>query len=745
MKFMRKLKRIICLFLLLATLVSVLPVTRAEADISTETFTEKVNAFLADSRWKHGISWNGSQKPKLSSWSSSGCCAYAADFVAYVYGSKSAAWTSSDFTKYTKLDEIRAGDIIYITGHWFVVLERNGNTLRTTEGNFDSKTRTTSSGWGIKNGKLHNLLAKDSERNFEYGYHYKFSNSGSSTTTTDPFTENPDNMSIGSTDATISLRLNKASGTKLTAYGAALYDANGKQLATTKSTPSSNYSSNTYVNMWYGVNKTLGVTLTPGTKYQFEFWATVDGKTYTSKKHSFTTTGSASSTTSSSSKVYYPIDLSASVAKSTILQQVGGDCAIVSMATVEAYLHGVTSDAEKKLVYNAVCKANNDPGNDYAYWGNVGYVAADLNWKTIYEKLETGYPTLIHRPASGKNSQHWAVVAGYTGSTTTLEPDKFLVVDVYHNNGAIGMSSGKNVMTVAQWRGSVAVDRMVYRKNGIAITNLSSGVRLAVNVAKAVHHQGDGHGVYGYVVSNATLTSVQIRIINAKNGNLIYDKTVNPNAKSYQVFKQDSNIKFADLPAGEYYYTVYGKDSAGKSNTVVKYFIVNSKWPSTLPVAPTFTIRYDGNGGTGVVSDVTLKFLNGSFTLPENPYTRLGYKFLGWSVQRSPDMRWYVQEEQTWKTEAEMKAAGYGARIYEEGYSTSMGWPWIKNCGNLSPTFTFYAQWEKLCTDGHNFVSGACTVCGEIDPDYWHKPSAADRGIFPSPAQEHPDSAHRPK
>ena len=56
---MRKLKRIICLFLLLATLVSVLPVTRAEAAISTETFTEKVNAFLADSRWKHGISWTG--------------------------------------------------------------------------------------------------------------------------------------------------------------------------------------------------------------------------------------------------------------------------------------------------------------------------------------------------------------------------------------------------------------------------------------------------------------------------------------------------------------------------------------------------------------------------------------------------------------------------------------------------------------------------------------------------------------
>ena len=107
---MRKLKRIICAILLLATLISVLPATYAEAAISTSTFTEKVDAFLADSRWKHGISWGDSQKPKLSSWSSTGCCAYAADFVAYVYGSKSAAWTSSDFTKYTKLDEIRLAE-----------------------------------------------------------------------------------------------------------------------------------------------------------------------------------------------------------------------------------------------------------------------------------------------------------------------------------------------------------------------------------------------------------------------------------------------------------------------------------------------------------------------------------------------------------------------------------------------------------------------------------------------------------
>ena len=131
-----------------------------------------------------------------------------------------------------------------------MVLERNGNTLRTAEGNFDDKTRVCSDGWGIKDGKLYNLKA-NGERTFEYGYHYAFSDSGSSTTT----------------------------------Y--------------------------------------------------------------------------------SSSQIFYNIDLSAAVLASRIQQQVSSDCAVVSMATVEAYLYGATSASEKTTVYNALVSKKNHVPREY--------------------------------------------------------------------------------------------------------------------------------------------------------------------------------------------------------------------------------------------------------------------------------------------------------------------------------------------------------------------------------------------
>ena len=406
-----------------------------------------------------------------------------------------------------------------------------------------------------------------------------------------------------------------------------------------------------------------------------------------------------------SAKVYYNIDFSAAVAKSTILQHNTSDCSIVSMATIEAYLYGATSAADRKTVYDAVCKANKDNGNDYAYWANVGYSSStNINWETVYKQLETGFPCIIYR-----NSGHWAVVAGYKGSTSKLEPDNFIVVNVYRNGTSYYPSSNKDVKTVKQWRGDASVTKMVYRKNGIAITGLANGIHAAINVPRYIHPTGEGQGVYGHITSNSNLDTVQVRIINAKTGDMPFNKTVNPNAKSYKIFNLDSEIKFAELPAGDYYYTVYAKDTAGNTKIVKRYFQVGNSWPATLPAEPVYTIKFDGNGGTGSAAGVTLKFLEGSFTLPQNPYSRPGYEFLGWSVQRTPDNKWYVQEVQTWQTEMQMALLDYDARIYEAGYSTNIGWPWIKNCGYLSPTFTFYAQWKQLCPSGHSWDSGVVT------------------------------------
>lgn len=406
----------------------------------------------------------------------------------------------------------------------------------------------------------------------------------------------------------------------------------------------------------------------------------------------------------SNAKVYYPIDFSAAVAKSTVSQRVSGGCAIASMATIEAYMHGVTSDAEKQLVYNAVCTANNDPGNNYAYWRNVGYKTADIDWNTVYENLEAGYPTIVHRPAANGIPQHWSVVAGYAGSLRDLEPDKFLIVEVY---------PGSPVQTIAQWRGSAPVDRMACRENGIPITSLSAGIRMAVNVPKSVHTVGTSHSICGYVVSNTTLTSVRIQLIDAATGDAIYDETVHPYAASYLVQYQDYNVRFAWLSEGEYYYTVSAEDSAGNTKTLVKYFIVDSQWPVSQPSAPVYTVRFHDSG---IDTPLTLQFLEDCFTVPGEPYIRRGYRFLGWSLQRTPDNRWFIPDFPAWMTEAEMQKSGQVAGIFQEGTSVRIDETWLWDCGTSTPGYTFFPQWESICNGAHTFLDGVCTVCGEAVP-----------------------------
>lgn len=95
-------KRILSVLLLLSLCVSSFVIPQSEREvqaasaISLSTYDTKVSAFIADSRWKNNTAW-AARTPYISKWSSTGCCAYAADFAAYVYGSTSSAWTGSYF------------------------------------------------------------------------------------------------------------------------------------------------------------------------------------------------------------------------------------------------------------------------------------------------------------------------------------------------------------------------------------------------------------------------------------------------------------------------------------------------------------------------------------------------------------------------------------------------------------------------------------------------------------------------
>lgn len=384
----------------------------------------------------------------------------------------------------------------------------------------------------------------------------------------------------------------------------------------------------------------------------------------------------------SASQIYYNIDFSAQVLNSRINQKVDYDCAVVSMATVEAYLYGATSSAGKTAVYNALVSKNGN--NNYANWSKCGYVSYDsINWDTVYDQLACGYPVIVHRPATASKVEHWAVVAGYKGSATTLEKDKFVIVDVYHGTG------GKDIYTSAAWATGTSINRMVTRKNGIVLTSLS-GIRMAINTPAVVHPYGEGHGVLGYIAANENLTSVQLMVTNLSTGSNMFNKTVTPNAKSYLLFDLDSQVTFRSWPEGEYYYTVIAKTASGTSYRQ-KYFTIDKTWPTAMPTRK-LSFSYDLKGGTGTFPMQTVNH-GSTLKLPTTTPTRLGYTFQGWNVLRGKDGTVYCTDG-NWHAPESIQTSGYTPYVYDAGSSYLLSYMWLKGCFT-NTEYTFYPIWES--------------------------------------------------
>lgn len=133
--------------------------------VPNSTPTQKMNNFINDGRWKNGIAWGNNQRPKLSTYSSIGCCAYAADFVRYVYNNNNAR----SGTRFTNVGGIKAGDVLHINNskwgqHWICVLSRNGNSLQVAEGNVLKNgahvTMVSNGTWVISGNNIYSNYAK---------------------------------------------------------------------------------------------------------------------------------------------------------------------------------------------------------------------------------------------------------------------------------------------------------------------------------------------------------------------------------------------------------------------------------------------------------------------------------------------------------------------------------------------------------------------------------------------------------
>lgn len=142
--------------------------------ISMGDYNSKVNGFINNSYWKNGAEWKDGQSPRLSSWGSEGCYAYACDFVKYMYGKNNV----QDGSVYYSTNEIRTGDVIQIdnSGHTVVVLYREGDNLYTAEGSWNSSVRIKKYGYKISGSFIY-CDATGKTSNFSRGYHYETINS----------------------------------------------------------------------------------------------------------------------------------------------------------------------------------------------------------------------------------------------------------------------------------------------------------------------------------------------------------------------------------------------------------------------------------------------------------------------------------------------------------------------------------------------------------------------------------------
>lgn len=239
-----------------------------------------------------------------------------------------------------------------------------------------------------------------------------------------------------------------------------------------------------------------------------------------------------------------------------------GDCAIASMATVEAYCHDLPAGNYNSTAYQAVYSANGYSVS--AMWSKIGYKTVEgFSMTTAYNQLKTGYPVIVHR-----TSQHYSVIYGYDGSSSELEMSGFLVVDVDDS-----YNSSTAYFRLNNWKRSGSLDRMVIRQNGLAIS--TSDIKITNNHPAQSTAKGESFTPYGVITSGSDIKSVNVSV-STESGTVKQSFNATPNAKSYNLSNASSKINISSLGAGKYVYEITAKNSAGKSDKYSFNFTVGA-------------------------------------------------------------------------------------------------------------------------------------------------------------------------
>lgn len=131
------------------------------------TYVKLVNDLMAEEVYQHAKPWGSDKRPILVENGNLGCAAFVTDFARYVFD----AGNFNKGERFDKPEDIRAGDVISIKGHFLAVLDRSGDKLVTMEGNFNSAVWQSDANYALQKGAWVQQGKLDPD-NFICGYHY---------------------------------------------------------------------------------------------------------------------------------------------------------------------------------------------------------------------------------------------------------------------------------------------------------------------------------------------------------------------------------------------------------------------------------------------------------------------------------------------------------------------------------------------------------------------------------------------
>ena len=205
--------------------------------------------------------------------------------------------------------------------------------------------------------------------------------------------------------------------------------------------------------------------------------------------------------------------------------------------------------------------------------------------------IEVGDVFSIHGTITSASSDLKSVTVGVydsngkliTGKTITTNAKTYDIANIDEAVSFGTLPAGTYFYKVVATNATHTNDTVVNQKFTVSNSNPSASDTISVTGGVTVPNieVGNVFSIHGTITSALSdLKSVTVGVYDS-NGKLMIGKTVNPNAKTYDIANVDEAVSFGTLPAGTYFYKVIATNATHTNDTVVNQkFMVSNGNPS---------------------------------------------------------------------------------------------------------------------------------------------------------------------